>query len=231
MNISIQDLVLPARIAMSVTAAFCALSFWQAFKNRDALNTKKDNLFYKALLIWMSLSGGTAIIFTHTTLIQNAGQYLPFGVVPGFILAISSLFWQPSIDAFDSLKNSNIQFLMSYRTIFGAFLFAGAGLSLFPPVFALFAGLGDMLAGWLAAGAIGKIDSNENKKWRWIVHGWGALDLIDVAILGTFVVRPWIMETGSLGPSLLLPWVAVPLLFALNLHGVRQLIRNKKIRV
>jgi len=68
----------------------------------------------------------------------------------------------------------------------------------------------------------------QNRPWRWLVHGWGALDLIDVAVLGTLVVRPWLIEQQSLGPSMLLPWMAVPLLFALNLHGLRSLTVEKR---
>ena len=74
----------------------------------------------------------------------------------------------------------------------------------------------------LSAVAKESIVNGGGRKWRWLVHGWGTVDLIDVAILGTFVVQPWIVTTQSPGPSLLLPWLAVPLLLALNLHGLRK---------
>ena len=99
----------------------------------------------------------------------------------------------------------------------------GAALGLFPTIFAMTAGLGDLLAGWLPVVAKGQLNGPKNKTWRAIVHGWGVLDLLDVAVLGTFVVQPWLVENNSPGPSLLLPWMAVPLLLALNLHGLRKL--------
>ena len=124
--------------------------------------------------------------------------------------------------AFDGLSDLRVRNLMAYRAIFGAFLFAGAGLGLLPPLFAFVAGGGDLLAGWLAAIAPQLVARGGSRTWSWIVHGWGALDLVDVAVMGTFIVQPWIVRTRSLGPSLLLPWLAVPLLFALNLHGLRR---------
>jgi len=218
MQFSIPDLVAPLRILITITALICFLCFVFAFK-RGALESKNlQKLFFNRLYVWGFFAATVALVFTHSSLIENPGQYLPFGVAVGFLLAILSLFWQPAITTFDSLSDSDIQLLMSFRAIFGAFLYAGAGLYLFPPMFAIFAGTGDLVAGWIA------MISKNTRTWRWTMHGWGALDLIDVAILGTFVVRPWLMETGSLGPSLLLPWLAVPLLFALNLHGLRKLL-------
>lgn len=218
MHLSLADLVTPLRILITITALICFLCFVYAFK-RGALASKNlQQQFFNRLYIWAFFAATVALVFTHSSLIENPGQYLPFGVALGFVLAIWSVFWQPAITTFDNLSDSDIQLLMSFRAIFGAFLYAGAGMSLFPPLFAIVAGTGDLIAGWIA------IISKNTRAWRWVMHGWGALDLVDVAVLGTFVVRPWLMETGSLGPSLLLPWLAVPLLFALNLHGLRKLL-------
>ncbi len=217
----IQELVGPARISMGITAVICAVSFYKVFKE----SLQKENInsdFLKYLKIWISITGITAFTVSHTSIISLGGAYLPHGVVPGFILAFASLFWKPACKAFDSLLDHQVRGLMAYRAIFGAFLFAGAGLELFPPIFALIAGTGDLLAGWLSAVAKESIVNGGGRKWRWLVHGWGTVDLIDVAILGTFVVQPWIVTTQSPGPSLLLPWLAVPLLLALNLHGLRK---------
>lgn len=217
MAIDIPDLVGPARAAISLTAAVCALQFWRA------LGARRSGPLRVALGTWLTAAGAAAFACTHTGLVPGAGRFLPFGVAPGFALAVASLFWAPSREAFDALSDADVRMLMAYRAAFGAFLFAGAALRLFPPIFAMTAGLGDLLAGWLAAAAPTALDRNGPRSWRALVHGWGALDLLDVAALGTFVVRPWLISTGSPGPSLLLPWVAVPLLFALNLHGLRRL--------
>lgn len=217
----IQDLVGPARWSITVSAAICAYSFYRAFRQ----NAKNENteVFLKALKLWMLFMGGIALIFSHTSIFGLPGQYLPFGVVPGFLLAFASLKWPAAQRAFESLTDSQVRTLMSYRTIFGAFLFAGAALELFPPIFAMTAGLGDLLAGWLALAAPASLTSKDGRLWQWLTHGWGTLDLFDVAALGTFVVRPWLIEHQSLGPSMLLPWLAVPLLLTLNLHGLRRL--------
>ena len=223
----IQDLVTPARVAITVTVIVCVYTFYYTFKDNETRDGEHE-LFIAALKKWSLVMGLIALIFTHTSVFGLPGQYLPFGVVPGFILAFLSLKWKPAQAAFDSLNDSQIRLLSSFRIIFGAFLLAGAAFKLFPPIFAITAGLGDLLAGWLALSSVRSLNSVENKKWRWLVHGWGIADLFDVAVLGTFVVRPWLIEKQSLGPSMLLPWMAVPLLLALNLHGVRKLLSQPK---
>lgn len=224
---TIQDLVMPTRVSITITAIVCAFTFYRSF--RENLPRSEDSkMFLKALAFWMFAMGSIAFVFTHTSIFGLPGAYLPMGVVPGFVIAILSLFWKPAQDAFASLSDIQIRNLMAYRTIFGAFLIAGAALGLFPIIFALTAGLGDLLAGWLPALSNKSMSDSQNRPWRWIVHGWGTIDLIDVAVLGTFVVRPWLIEQQSLGPSMLLPWMAVPLLFAVNLHGLRLLVIERR---
>lgn len=228
MMIETQELVGPARAAISITAIVCALIFWRNLKTENSQRTELSTRFNKYLRIWILLMVVIAGVFSHTNVFGNGADYLPFGVAPGLILAVCSLFWEPACRAFDRLKDTDIRLMMTFRMIFGAFLFAGAGLGLFPPSFAIIAGIGDLLAGWLSTIATGSIAANGSPFWRWLVHGWGAIDLVDVAILGTFVVRPWIIDTGSPGPSMLLPWVCVPLLFALNIHGLRKVFVDRK---
>lgn len=216
MPIQPNDLVSPLRAAITATALVCALLFWRRLRSPGPAAA-----FDRALGAWLAIMLPVAALFTHTRLFGNGAAFLPFGVAPGFALAIASLWWPAARQRFDRLPDGDVRLLMSFRAIFGAFIFAGAGLGLFPAVFAVTAGLGDLLAGWLATVAGGGLDARGARPWRWLVHGWGALDLFDVAALGTLVVTPWIVETGSPGPSLLLPWVCVPLLLALNLHGLR----------
>lgn len=225
---NIQDLVEPTRYCITVTAIVCAYSFYRAFSDVENIRIDKDGIqnFLKPLKIWMFTMGGIALVFTHTTILGLAGRYLPFGVASGFVCAFASLWWTPAQKAFDYLDDYKIRSLMSYRSIFGAFLIAGAALELFPPIFAMTAGIGDLLAGWLAQSSKKSLTAEENRVWRYLTHGWGVLDLLDVAVLGTFIVRPWLIEKQSLGPSMLLPWMAVPLLLALNLHGLRRLLKK-----
>lgn len=228
----IHNLITPARISITITAFVCVATFYQCFREKNFTNKAK---FFKGLKLWLVPMMSVALLFSHTDLFGFTAGYLPIGVAIGFIFAVLSLWWKPACEAFDALEDSDIQLIMSFRTIFGAFLFAGAALSLFPPIFAVTAGLGDLLAGWLAFISPRSLNDGSDKKWRWIVHGWGAIDLVDVAILGTFVVRPWLIENRSPGPPMTLPWICVPLLFALNLHAIRKVSKvfkkNKQIIV
>ena len=220
------EIVPTVRALMMVTALVCALAFWRRLGLGFASFAERP--FRAYAVAWMLLAAVAAFVVSHTGLFGTGAQFLPHGVAVGFVLAISSLSWKPAQEAFDRLSDDDVRFLMSFRMVFGAFLYAGAGIGLFPLVFALTAGTGDLLAGWLALVAPGRLDSGGPAPWRWVVHGWGTIDLVDVAILGTFVVRPWLLEHGSPGPSLMLPWVAVPLLFALNLHGLRQIVADRR---
>ncbi|MEZ4445111.1 MAG: hypothetical protein R3B72_38920 [Polyangiaceae bacterium] len=220
------DIVSVVRILMMATALVCSVAFWRGLvAGRSAAADKR---FRSYAATWMIGAAAAAFVVSHTGLLGTGAQYLPHGVAVGFVVAIGSLFSRRAREAFDRLSDSDVRFLMSFRMVFGAFLYAGAGIGLFPLVFALTAGTGDLLAGWLATIAPSRLDSGGPSGWRWVVHGWGAIDLVDVAVLGTFVVRPWLLEHGSLGPSLLLPWVAVPLLFALNLHGLSRVSADQR---
>lgn len=219
------DLVAPARVAISITVVACVVSFLRAFPRDGAARP-----FFRVALGWSLVMGAVALVVTHAGLVDVPGRYLPLGVAPGLVLAILSLGWGPARAAFDALPDHQVRHLMLYRAVFGAFLFAGAGLGLFPPVFAWTAGLGDLLAGWLAIVAPRVVPDGGRRAWPLVVHGWGALDLVDVAVLGTLVVRPWLVAHHSPGPSMALPWVAVPLLFALNLHGIRRALGARAVR-
>ena len=93
-----------------------------------------------------------------------------------------------------------------------------------PTGFALPAGLGDLLAGALALAVPGSLAAGGHRGLRLLVFGVGLVDFINVIALQVLVLVPWLTQTHSLGISLLLPWVAVPLLATLNLHGLRRVV-------
>src|SRR5262249_16841508 len=143
----------------------------------------------------------------------------------------ASLFFPPARLAFDRLRDRDVRAISAWRTVFGAFLFAGAGFGLFPPVFALVAGTGDLVAGSLATLSPRSLEAGRGSPARrLLVHGVGAVDFVDVLAMAFLVVRPWLIETGSPGPSLVLPWVAVPTVLALNLHGLRSALTEGHAR-
>ncbi len=222
----VTDLAVPVRWTITITAVVCAVTALRALSGRTADARADAAPFIRRASVWAVVAGGAAFALSHTPLLHLGAAVLPLGAVVGIGLAGASLFYGPARRAFDRLEDSDVRALSSYRAIFGAFLFAGAALGLFPPIFALLAGTGDLVAGWLAAAAPRSLAAGGSRAARWVVHGWGVLDLLDVFALIVLVVRPWLVETGSPGPSLLLPWLAVPVLFALNIHGLRRTIEE-----
>lgn len=173
--------------------------------------------------------GAPALVLSFLPLSSLALLALPVGVFVGVGLAIASLAHAPTRAAFDALDDGTIRTLLGYRATFGAFLIAGAALGSFPPMFAWTAGLGDLLVAWLAHAAPSSLARGGGRVGRLLVHGVGVLDLIEVIVLAMLVVRPWLFarfeaDPSFAGPPLLLPWLGVPLMLALNVHGLRRAV-------
>ncbi len=151
---------------------------------------------------------------------------------PGAALGIAGALWSvasPSLRArFASFDDAGVRGLLAYRALFGALLLAMAALGHLPRSFALSAGLGDLAVGWLALSAPVSLaaDAREpaSRRWRLLVHGVGLVDVLQVLVLAVTVVRPWSIAHGSATTSMTLPWVFVPFMFAMNLHGIVQVL-------
>jgi hypothetical protein len=220
-NLNVSDLVGLVRVSITLSSVLTAHVALAALRGRTTKERVDAAPFSRLALGWALVAGAAALVLSHTPLASLGVRLLPVGTLAGVALGIGSLFHAPARRAFDRLRDEDVRAISAYRTLFGAFLFAGAGLGLFPPLFAVVAGTGDLVAGWLATVAPRSLAADGSRAGRLVVHGFGAADLVDVLALAILVVRPWLVETGSPGPSLLLPWVAVPILFALNLHGLR----------
>ncbi len=218
----VSELVTPARIALSLTVVGFVVASLLALRGGDTVARIEAAPLVRALAAWAVLAGIPAVVLSHGALVPVGRALLPVGVFVGLALAVASNLWAPARRAFDALGDGEVRSLLGYRATFGAFLFAGAALGLFPPLFAWTAGLGDLAVTWLAHVAPGSLASRGPRGWRFLVHGWGLLDLVEVVVLAMTVVRPWLAEHDSLGPPLLLPWLGVPLMLALNLHGLRR---------
>lgn len=230
MDMDIGSLVSPTRLALTITCVVFALATVRALRGRDAEERSRHAPAMRPLLGWLALAGLPALVLGAPSLVSVALALLPLGVAAGLLAAILGLAHAPTRRAFDALDDGQVRTLLGYRAIFGAFLFAGAALGLLPPVFAWTAGLGDLVVGWLAHAAPGSLGRNGSRGWRLLVHGVGLLDLVEVVILAMAVVRPWVIEQGSLGPPMVLPWIGVPLMLALNLHGLRRAIADGSAR-
>jgi len=149
-------------------------------------------------------------------------RLFPVGFALGFLAAVASLFVPRARQAFAAVTDADVRLMLAFRAIYGALLVALAGVGIMPPLFALTAGLGDLAVGWLAVAAPRSLAPDGSRAWRLVVHGLGLADLLQVAALAVTVVRPWSTAHGDATDVMTLPWVAVPLMMALNLHGFWQ---------
>ncbi len=139
----------------------------------------------------------------------------PLGSLASLVVA-GLTFASPALRLrFASLDDDATRGLLAYRALFGALLFALAGLGHLPASFALTAGLGDLVVGWVAS-----VAPPGSPRWRSAVHALGLADVLAVMWGAFFVVRPWSVAHGGATTSLTLPWVFVPFMFAMNLHGL-----------
>lgn len=183
------------------------------------------------------LSGVFAVAATFTfveplrALIPKA---FPFVMLAVFSVAIGSLLSTRARAAFDAISDRDARVMLSFRAIFGAFLFALAAIGHMPHVFALTAGLGDLVVGWLALvappGTLAR-GSEGSRRWALGVHAVGLLDLIQVLWLAATLVLPWSIERGNVASAMALPWVAVPLMFGLNAHGIRSALQAESEQI
>jgi hypothetical protein len=214
-------LSLPARLSVTVTTLVFVLVCFRALF-RDTSPTARRlgaGLLTAAFLL--------SAAFAHIgPLTDTLAQSFPLGLVLALTVAIGSLFSAPARRAFDRLEDQDVRLLLSFRAIYGALLFALASLGHFPLTFALTAGLGDLAVTWVALTIPANL-GREGPVWaRLLVHGIGLVDLVMVLFLAATVVRPWSIAHGNATTTMTLPWVAVPLMFAVNAHGVRRAARE-----
>lgn len=222
----IESLVSPTRVALSITCVVFAITCVRFLRGRDADERTQHGPALRALSVWLVALGVPALVLSAPAHAPLALTLLPIGAGIGLVAALASLSHTPTRRAFDALDDGQIRTLLGYRATFGAFLFAAAALELVPPVFAWTAGLGDLLVAGLAHVAPGSLARRGSRGWRLVVHGVGLIDLVEVVVLAMVVVRPWLASNGSVGPPLVLPWIGVPLMLALNLHGLRRAIAD-----
>lgn len=149
-------------------------------------------------------------------------RIFPLGAAAGTALALGSIA-SPEIRARFAFDDAQARSLLAWRAVFGGLLLAMAGTGHMPVSFAISAGLGDLSVGWLAQVAPrGSLGPTGSRSWRLLVHGAGLVDVLVVMAEAVLVVRPWSVAHGNATTSMTLPWVFVPFMFAMNLHGVVQ---------
>jgi hypothetical protein len=164
-----------------------------------------------------------AAAFAHVPpLTATLPRLFPVGFALGLAAALGSVLHPRARRAFAALADNDVRLMLAFRSIYGALLLGLAGAQIMPPSFALTAGLGDLLVGWLGVAAPRSRDGVTPRGWRLLVHGLGLLDFAQVLALAVTVVRPWSALHHDVTDTMTLPWVAVPLMLALNLHGFWQ---------
>jgi hypothetical protein len=166
-----------------------------------------------------------AAAFSHIGPLQDMlVRLFPVGLVIAFAAAAGSLFSASARRAFDAVSDGEMRMMLAFRAMFGGLLIGLAAIGHFPYEFALAAGLGDMLVTWVAFAVPAPLDASGPRWARLVVHGVGLADMLMVVTGAITVVRPWSLAHGNSATTMTLPWLAVPLMFAINAHGLRTAI-------
>jgi hypothetical protein len=172
--------------------------------------------------LWLAVAAAAGAFFTHVAPGLPAPLLLPAGVIAGALFVSLGT----SSDRFATLDDHQWRMLTLTRAVFGSLLLAAGTAGLLPVSFALGAGLGDIASAALALVVPGSLAYGGHRGARLLVFGFGLLDFIGVFLGIATIVVPWLAHTSSPGISLLLPWVAVPMLLTLNVFGFRQAVRE-----
>ena len=208
----------PIRITVSGFALLTVAAVVGALRPSDA------GPWRGVVLGWGASAAIAGLFFTHVARAVPAPALVPAVAGIGLALAVASGFSERVRRLFDALDDRQWRSLMLLRAVFGALLLASGGTGLMPVAFALPAGLGDLFVGGLALAAPGSLAAGGNRGARLLVFGVGIVDFINVIALQATVLVPWLAQSHSVGTSLLLPWLAVPVLAALNMHGLRRVL-------
>ena len=191
------------------------------------------------------VAGGAAVVLggwcTASAVIAGHGWYhtrLGHGVpwmavaVVGFLGLLLALARIPAVAR--SLRapgmTSRLELPHSFRMMDGAAFLIIMGLGHLPPLFALPAGLGDIIAGITAPLAARRLARGTGRRAALWFNAFGMTDLIVALTLGALTAYQVVHLTPSGAPIselplALVPTVGVPLLFAVHLTSVSALVR------
>jgi hypothetical protein len=177
--------------------------------------------------------GGAFVIaaaFSHLRPLMDAlPRVLPIGFVVAFGAVIGSLVSARARAAFDAATDAEVRLLLSFRGIFGGLVIALAATGHLPFEFGIAAGIGDLAVTWIAFALPARLDADGPRWARLLAHGVGLIDMLFVLVAVVTFVRPWSLAHGNAAVSMTLPWLAVPLMFAINAHGIRAAIRRAEV--
>jgi hypothetical protein len=171
-----------------------------------------------------------AAAFSHLgPLMDTLPRAFPIGFVLGFGAVMGSLLSARARGAFDAMSDAEVRLLLSFRAMFGGLVIALAAVGHLPTGFGISAGIGDLAVTWIAFALPARLDG-EGPRWaRVVAHGIGLIDMLFVLVMVVTFVRPWSLAHGNPATAMTLPWLAVPLMFAINAHGIRAAIRRAEV--
>lgn len=207
------------RIAVTATAIATTFAAHRALFRDSAPTTRR-----RAGIVLGAIAS-VAVLASHLELEPLSTllpRVFPIGLVGGLSLAVATLFLPSIRGAFDRMRDADVRMIVGTRAAYGAMLLGFGGLGILPESFAVSAGLGDLLVAGMIVGAPGSFDRSGSRTTRAIVHGVGILDMAMVVSEAVLVVRPWALEHPGLVTVMTLPWLVVPLMVAMDLHGLRK---------
>jgi hypothetical protein len=205
-------LSLAARASVTLTAlVFAAVVHRVVFRR---------NLRAGALVLGAAAAVATAFSYLGP-LVATLPRLFPVGIALALAAVIGSLFSGAARRAFDAASDGEVRQLLAFRAMFGALLLALSATGHLPVEFALSAGIGDLATTWLALAIPVRLDAGGPRWARLVVHGFGFADMLMVLVMAATVVRPWSLAHDNAMTAMTLPWLAVPLMFAVNAHGLR----------
>lgn len=154
-------------------------------------------------------------------LVATLPRLFPVGIGLALAAVVGSQLSPAARRAFDAASDSEVRQLLAFRAMFGALLLALSATGHLPVEFALSAGIDDLATTWIALAIPVRLDAGGPRWPRLLVHGFGLADLLMVLVMAVTVVRPWSLAHGNAMTAMTLPGLAVPLMFAVNAHGLR----------
>jgi hypothetical protein len=222
-----------SRLAIHV---MIALGLWLGLERADLTPSQRRNVWLAVMIpltLWLAVVWSAAINGFFKP--GGAIPVLPLAALGPVIIGAPILLGSRRIgQVLDAMPASWLVALQAYRVLGSTFLVAWA-YGVAPGVFALPAGIGDLLTGLFAVPAAIALASGGRESRRAAI-AWNVFGLADFAIalsigiaISLHVIETgFASATGGLYPVALIPAFAVPSSIMLHLLSLRQLSRSSR---
>jgi hypothetical protein len=226
-----------ARLAIH---ALIALGLWLALERAELTPAQRRNAWLGVMIpftLWLALIWGWAINGVFR------GGFAPFPLIP-FAIFLPVIIGTPIVllskrmgQVLDAMPASWLIALQAYRVLGSAFLI-GWARGLVPGVFALPAGIGDVITGLLAVPVAISLAAGTPES-RKVAVAWNVFGLLDFAIAVSIglMIAPGPLQvivssipnaTVGIYPNVMVPAFAVPSSILLHVLSLRQLRRCRR---